>query len=59
MLFIKKNGLIHRIERRAVPNSEKMIWSGALVIAVLELGGGVADSLGIHEGDTVLLPENP
>jgi uncharacterized membrane protein (UPF0127 family) len=59
MLFIKKNGRIHRIERRAVPNSEKMIWSGALVIAVLELGGGVADSLGIHEGDTVLLPENP
>jgi uncharacterized membrane protein (UPF0127 family) len=57
MLFIKKNGIIHRIERQAVPYSEKMIWSGALVIAVLEIGGGVADTLGIQEGDRVLLPE--
>jgi uncharacterized membrane protein (UPF0127 family) len=57
MLFIKKDGLIHRIEREAVPNSEKMIWSGALVIAVLEIGGGVADRFGIREGDSVALPK--
>jgi uncharacterized protein len=57
MLFIKGGGLIHRIERKAKPFSEKKIWSGALVLAVLEIGGGVADKLSIKEGDMVLLPE--
>jgi uncharacterized membrane protein (UPF0127 family) len=53
MIFIAKDGLIHRIERQTTPYSEKKIWSGALVKAVLEIGGGVAEKLNINEGDRV------
>jgi uncharacterized membrane protein (UPF0127 family) len=57
MIFIAKHGVIHRIERRTTPNSEKKIWSGALVMAVLEIGGGIAEKLNIHEGDRILFPD--
>jgi uncharacterized protein len=56
MIFIKRPGIIHRIERRTTPYSERKIWSGALVIAVLEIPGGTADALGIAEGDAVSFP---
>src|SRR3954470_18651038 len=35
MIFIAGNGVIHRIERRTTPYSEKKIWSHGLVTAVL------------------------
>ena len=57
MIFIKKGGSIHHIERDTVPFSTKKIWSGALVIGVLEVAGGMTRTLNINEGDKVLFPE--
>jgi uncharacterized membrane protein (UPF0127 family) len=56
MIFIKKGGTIHRIERNTVPFSTKKIWSGALVTGVLEVAGGTTRTLNINEGDKVLCP---
>ncbi len=56
MLFIDKSGRIVKIARRTVPFSRTIIYSGAPVLAVLEINGGVSDRLGIREGDTVLHP---
>lgn len=56
MLFIRPDGIIHRIERRATPLSERVISSGGPVMAVLELPGGAAERLGIKEGDRVRYP---
>jgi uncharacterized protein len=53
MLFIAADGRIADIHQRAVPLSEAMIESKVPVRAVLELNGGTAARLGIHEGDIV------
>jgi uncharacterized protein len=53
MLFIATDGRIADIHERAVPLSEAMIESKVPVRAVLELNGGTAARLGIHEGDVV------
>lgn len=53
MVFIRPDGVIHRIEIRAEPLSERIISSGAPVSAVLELAGGAAGRLGIKAGDKV------
>lgn len=54
MIFIQKDGRIHRIERQTEPHSERTISSGAPVRAVLEVNGGVADKLGLKPGQSVL-----
>lgn len=54
MLFIARNGNIHRIAERTVPMSEAVIASGGPVIAVLELNAGTASRLGLKPGDRVL-----
>ncbi len=56
MLFIDETGRIVRIARRTVPFSRTIIYSGAPVLAVLEINGGISDRLGISEGDRVLHP---
>jgi|SRR5579864_5251084 len=56
MLFIAADGRIADIHERAVPLSEAMIESKVPVRAVLELNGGTAARLGIHEGDVVHHP---
>ncbi len=56
MLFIRADGVIARIEVNTEPLSERIIDSGALVSAVLELPGGAAGRLGIKAGDTVQHP---
>lgn len=53
MLFIRADGVIHRIERRTEPMSERVIASEGDVTAVLELAAGEADRLGIKPGDKV------
>ena len=53
MVFIRADGVIHRIEVKAEPLSDRVISSGAPVAAVLELAGGAADRFGIKPGDTV------
>ncbi len=54
MVFIRRDGVVHRIEARTEPLSERVISSGGPVTAVLELGAGEAQRLGIKPGDRVL-----
>ncbi len=53
MLFIRADGVIHRIEVKAEPLSDRVISSGGPIAAVLELPGGAAEKLGIKAGDRV------
>ena len=54
MIFIRGDGVVHRIEARTEPLSERTISSGGAVTAVLELGAGEAARLGLKPGDKVL-----
>ncbi len=56
MVFIRDDGVIHRIEARTEPLSERIISAGGQVSAVLELAGGAAERLGIKAGDRVRHP---
>jgi uncharacterized membrane protein (UPF0127 family) len=53
MIFIAPGGRILRIEANAVPYNLEPVPSGGSIEAVLELNGGRAASLGIHDGDQV------
>ena len=53
MVFIRPDGVIHRIEARTEPLSEAIIASKGAVSAVLELAGGAAERLGLRAGDVV------
>ncbi len=53
MLFIREDGIIHRIEAMTEPHSEAIISSKGAVAAVLELKGGSAARLGLIPGDLV------
>jgi uncharacterized membrane protein (UPF0127 family) len=56
MVFIRPDGVIHRIEKRAEPLSDRMISSDGPVSAVLEIPGGAADRRGLKAGDRVRHP---
>jgi len=56
MVFIRPDGVVHRIETRAEPMSERIISSQGPVNAVLELAGGAAERLGLKAGDRVRHP---
>jgi uncharacterized protein len=53
MVFIRGDGIIHRIETNTEPMSERVIASEGPVTAVLELAAGAAAKLGIKPGDRV------
>lgn len=53
MVFIRPDGVIHRIEQKAEPLSDRVIASQGAVSAVLEMPGGAAERLGIKAGDRV------
>ncbi len=53
MLFVRQDGTIARLHERATPLSPDIISSHEDVIAVLEIGGGRAQELGIAPGDLV------
>lgn len=53
MVFIRADGVVHRIERRTEPFSERIIASLGNVTGVLELKAGSADRLGLKPGDRV------
>ncbi len=53
MVFIRPDGIVHRIEARTEPLSESIIASGGNVTACLELAGGAAERLGLKPGDRV------
>jgi uncharacterized protein len=53
MVFIRADGVVHRIEAMTEPLSEAIIGSKGDVLAVLELAGGAAARLGLVAGDRV------
>jgi uncharacterized protein len=53
MVFIRADGIVHRIAARTEPLSESVISSEGDVSAVLELGAGAAERLGLKAGDLV------
>ena len=53
MVFIRADGVVHRIEARTEPLSEKIVASRGDVTACLELAGGAAERLGLKAGDRV------
>jgi uncharacterized protein len=53
MVFIRRDGAVHRIEYSTEPLSERVIGSKGLVTAVLELAAGEAKRLGLKAGDRV------
>lgn len=56
MLFIRADGTVESIARQAIPLDETVLRSQGRVSAVLEIGGGKADLLGIAAGDRVVHP---
>ena len=53
MVFIRADGVVHRIEARTEPLSENIVASKGDVTACLELAGGAAERLGLKPGDKV------
>ena len=53
MVFIRADGVVHRIEANTEPLSERVIASNGDVTAVLELAAGAAARLGLGPGDKV------
>ena len=56
MIFIDADGAVTGVAPRATPMSEKLIRSGAPVVAVLELNAGQAAKIGLKPGDKVKFP---
>lgn len=56
IIFIAEDGRIDHIHSNAQPLDRSFITSGRESWAVLEINGGLADKLGIEEGDTVYHP---
>lgn len=54
MVFIRADGVVHRIEANTEPLSERIIASQGPVTAVLELAAGSAEKLKLKLGDRVL-----
>ena len=53
MIFLSPTGQVTHIVSNAEPLSERVIPSGPPCVAVLELNGGVAASIGLKVGDRV------
>ena len=56
MIFIAPSGVVTHIAANAEPLSERVVPSGGPSIAVLELDGGMAASIGLRVGDKVRHP---
>lgn len=56
MVFIRPDGVIHRIEAWTRPLSEEIVASKGDVAACLELAGGAAERMGLKAGDRVEHP---
>ncbi len=56
MLFIRADGKISQIHRRAIPGDLTPINSKEPIRSVIEIKGGQSISLGISIGDTILHP---
>ena len=56
MIFIASDFSVSSIIKETEPMSEAILDSEYRVLAVLELGGGVADYYAIREGDQIIFP---
>jgi uncharacterized protein len=56
MVFIRRDGTVHRIEARTQPLSDDIIASRGDTVACLELAGGAAERLDLKPGDRVEHP---
>jgi uncharacterized protein len=56
MVFIRADGVVHRIAARTTPLSRAVVPSHGAVAAVLELSAGSAEHLGLAPGDRVEHP---
>lgn len=54
LIFIRNDGVIRHIHKNAQPRSLEQLGSNGLASAVLEIGGGEAQRLGLNVGDRVL-----
>ncbi|MGE0768444.1 MAG: DUF192 domain-containing protein [Hyphomicrobiaceae bacterium] len=54
MVFIRQDGIVHRVEAHTEPFSEKVIASNGDVAAVLELKAGMARQIQLKAGDKVI-----
>lgn len=59
MIYIRADGIITNIAAETVPYSLDSYYSTEPVIAVLEIGGGRSEELGIAAGDRVSWPNGP
>jgi uncharacterized protein len=53
MVFIRRDGVVHRIEAMTQPLSDDIVASRGQASACLELAGGAAERLGLKPGDRV------
>lgn len=53
MVFIRQDGIVHRVETNTEPFSEEVIASRGDVAAVLELKAGIAQRIQLKAGDKV------
>jgi uncharacterized membrane protein (UPF0127 family) len=56
MVFLRADGVVHRIEAWTEPFSRALIPSQGEVLACLELAGGAAERLGLVPGDRAVHP---
>jgi len=56
MIFIAPSGVVTHIAANAEPLSERIVPSGGPCVAVLELNGGTAASIGLKIGDKIRHP---
>jgi uncharacterized membrane protein (UPF0127 family) len=56
MIFIASSGVVTHVAADAEPLSERIIPSGGPCVAVLELNGGTAASIGLKVGDKIRHP---
>ena len=56
MIFIRADGIVHRVATGTEPFSEAVIASNGDARAVLEIKAGVAAKIGLKAGDRVVYP---
>ena len=56
MLFFDEHGVLQKIHPRAVPLDETPIFGGEAIQYILEINGGMAESLGIETGAKMVPP---
>ncbi len=56
MIFVDETGVVQRVHSNAIPHDETPIMGGDNILAVLEINGGMAETLGIGVGSQLRHP---